>query len=172
MVKAPSRLKQLLEPLVIAMGYELVGMEYIGQGRRRVLRLYIDKPTGVTVDDCGRLSHQVSGVLEVEDPIPGPYTLEISSPGLDRPLFEIQDFERFIGHKVHVKLFPQPTGSIMTEKSEHDAVSISGRSKVTGLLKGTLGAYIVVEEQGHELVVPLERIEKANLIPEIYQPKR
>jgi ribosome maturation factor RimP len=160
-------LKELLEPVVMAMGYELVGMEYVGQGRRHLLRLYIDSPTGVTVDDCGRVSHQVSGILEVEDPIPGPYTLEISSPGLDRPLFEVQDFVRFIGHKIQVKLSPPAYGSPSPKEEAQNAGSIMGRRKVSGLLKGVQDMHIVVEEQGHELVLPLERIEKANLIPEV-----
>jgi len=161
-VKAPLQLKQLLEPVVTAMGYELIGVEYVGQGHRHILRLYIDSPTGVTLDDCGRVSHQVSGLLEVEDPIPGPYTLEISSPGLDRPLFGVSDFERFAGHKVQVKLSSPPYGSLPIEEG-----SIVGRRKVTGLLKGVRGEHIVVEEHDHELVLPLERIEKANLVPEV-----
>lgn len=164
MVKASTQLKQLLEPVVTAMGYEVVGIEYIGQGRRRILRLYIDSPNGVTLDDCSRVSHQVSGLLEVEDPIPGPYTLEISSPGLDRPLFGVHDFERFTGYQIQVKLSP-PYDSLPTENPSKG--SIVGRRKVKGLLKVVRGEWIVVEEQGHELVLPLERIEKANLIPEV-----
>ncbi|CAK0761340.1 ribosome maturation factor RimP [Gammaproteobacteria bacterium] len=166
-VKAPLRLQQLLEPVVTAMGYELVGMEYVGQGRRHILRLYIDTPVGVTLDDCSRVSHQVSGILEVEDPISGPYTLEISSPGLDRPLFGGRDFERFIGRKVQVKLSSSPYGSTPEEEGERGVGSIAGRRKVVGVLKGVQGGNVVVEEQGHELVLPLERIEKANLIPEV-----
>jgi ribosome maturation factor RimP len=163
-VKVPSQLKQLLEPVITAMGYELVGIEYVGQGRRHLLRLYIDSPSGITLDDCSRVSHQVSGLLEVEDPIPGPYTLEISSPGLDRPLFGVHDFERFTGHRVQVKLSPSYDSPSTDDSSKG---SIMGRRKVTGLLKVVRGESIVVEEQGHELVLPLERIEKANLIPEV-----
>lgn len=165
-VKTPLRLQQLLEPVVTAMGYELVGTEYVGQGRRHVLRLYIDSPTGVTLDDCSRVSHQVSGVLEVEDPISSPYTLEISSPGLDRPLFGLCDFERFIGRKVQLKLSPPPSGSI-PEEGERRAGSAAERRKIIGVLKSVQGGNVVVEEKDQELVLPLERIEKANLVPEI-----
>ncbi|CAK0763711.1 ribosome maturation factor RimP [Gammaproteobacteria bacterium] len=165
-VKASSRLQPLVEPVVTAMGYELVGMEYTGQGRRHVLRLYIDSPIGVTLDDCSRVSHQVSGILEVEDPIAGPYTLEISSPGLDRPLFGVRDFERFVGRKVQVKLSPPPFGAVPEEEGER-RTAVAGRRKVSGVLKGVQGANVVVEEQGQALVLPLERIEKANLIPEV-----
>ncbi len=162
-VKAPSRLHPLIEPVVTAMGYELVGIEYAGQGHRRILRLYIDSPTGVTLGDCGRVSHQVSGVLEVEDPIPGPYLLEVSSPGLDRTLFGVRDFERFAGRKIQVKLSPLPMG--MTPQAAEDP--LAGRRKIVGVLQGVQGGNIVVEEEGHVWVLSLDRVEKANLIPDI-----
>ena len=170
-VKTPSRLHQLAEPVVATMGYELVGIEYAGQGHRRILRFYIDSPTGVTLDDCSRVSHQLSGVFEVEDPIPGPYVLEISSPGLDRPLFGVRDFVRFVGRKIQVKLSPASPSPLVgvphSEGGEHSADPVAGRRKVAGVLKTVQGGTIVVEEQGHDLVLPLERIEKANLIPEV-----
>ena len=164
MIKTPSRLQQLIEPVVTAMGYELIGLEYVSQGRRHLLRLYIDSAAGVNLDDCGRVSHQVSGILEVEDPIHGPYTLEVSSPGLDRPLFGMRDFVRFVGHKIQVRL-ALPMHST-EDACNHGAASIAGRRKVTGLLKGVQDTHLVVEEQGQELLLPLGRIEKANLIPE------
>ena len=82
-----ERLRRLLEPAVEGFGYELLGVQLLAQGHHSKLRVYIDSEEGITVDDCARVSHQVSGVLEVEDPIPGQYTLEVSSPGMDRPLF-------------------------------------------------------------------------------------
>ena len=89
----PFNLRDLLEPAVTALGCELVGIEYRPNGAQSLLRVYIDRPDGVTVDDCSAVSYQVSGLLDVEDPVPGHYTLEVSSPGLDRPLFQAHDFE-------------------------------------------------------------------------------
>lgn len=96
-------LKAILEPAVTALGFELWGVEYLVRGRHRLLRVYIDRAEGITVDDCAAVSHQVSGVLDVEDPIPGEYTLEVSSPGLDRVLFEPGQFERFVGSLVVIR---------------------------------------------------------------------
>ena len=149
--KTSPKVVEIIEPVVTAMGYELVGIEFTGAGRRQTLRIYIDSPVGITLDDCSRVSYQVSGALDVEDPIPTAYTLEISSPGLDRPLFNPQDYERFVGKRVQVRL----------------ADLVEGRRKVTGVLKGLRGNTVVVEEQGLERVLPLERIEKANLVPEV-----
>ena len=84
-MRAREGLVELLEPTVEGMGYELVGVEF--DGHQRVLRVYIDRPEGITVDDCSAVSYQLSGLLDVEDPITGRYQLEVSSPGMDRPLF-------------------------------------------------------------------------------------
>lgn len=91
-------------PSVEAMGYELVGVEYHPNSVNALLRVYIDKADGIDLDDCVAVNEQVSGILDVEDPIPGKYTLEISSPGLDRPLFNLKDFERFIGSQAKIRL--------------------------------------------------------------------
>ena len=90
-------LRTLLEPGVRALGFELVDSELAGRGRNAVLRVYIDGPHGVTVDDCAEVSRQLSAILDVEDPFPERYVLEVSSPGLDRPLVRREDFERFVG---------------------------------------------------------------------------
>ncbi|MDH5614342.1 MAG: ribosome maturation factor RimP, partial [Gammaproteobacteria bacterium] len=94
MGQAPQ-FRALFEPAITAMGYELVGVEYLRQGKQGLLRIYIDSENGITVDDCGKVSHQVSGILEVEDPIRENYVLEVSSPGLDRPLYTAEHFVRF-----------------------------------------------------------------------------
>ena len=94
---------RLLEPSISALGYELVAVELAGSGPDRVLRVYIDHPDGITVDDCADASRQVSAVLDVEDPISGSYVLEVSSPGLDRPLVKVADFERFKGSLVKLR---------------------------------------------------------------------
>jgi len=92
--KKVEALQAMLAPAVAAVGFELWGVEFFQQGRHSVLRLFIDGPEGVGVDDCARVSHQASGVLDVEDPIAGEYTLEVSSPGWDRPLFTLAHYAR------------------------------------------------------------------------------
>ena len=103
MSKRAEQLKELLAPVVEDLGYTLWGVQYL-QGRGAVLRLFIDHDDGINVDDCALVSHEVSGVLDVEDPIPGDYNLEVSSPGLDRPLFELSHFERYQGESVQLTL--------------------------------------------------------------------
>lgn len=145
------RLTALIEPAVTAMGYELVGLEYRPNRKEGLLRIYIDSAPGITLGDCEAVSHQLSGVLDVEDPIQGAYRLEISSPGLDRPLFKATDFERFVGAEARVRL----------NGLWH------GRRKFRGVLHGVQDACVLIEEQGTEYAVPLDRIDKANLVPDV-----
>jgi len=145
-----ERVRQMLEPTVGGLGYELVGVELQGSGARTLLRLYIDAEAGVTVEDCARVSHQVSGVLDVEDPIRGPFTLEVSSPGVERPLFTPQHYERFAGYRVRVKL----------------EVPVEGRRNVTGHLLGCREGCVIVLEDGVERRLPLQAIRRAHLAPE------
>jgi ribosome maturation factor RimP len=149
MPRESAELRRLLEPAVTTLGFELVGVEFI-PGRRSVLRLYIDSEDGVTVDDCQQVSHQVSGLLDVEDPIPGQYSLEISSPGLDRPLFRASDFERFAGQEVRLRL----------------TVPREGRRKFRGRLVGLRDGRVVVRVEELELVVALDDIDEARLVPD------
>lgn len=152
MHKDPWNLQAMLEPVVTTMGYELVGLEYHGRGHHGLLRIYIDSPDGITVDDCSAVSHQVSGVLDVEDPIPGRYSLEVSSPGLDRPLFTAEHFERFAGEYVRLRLL----------------APLNGRRKYEGLLKGMKGDNVILElDQGDELCLPFQDIENARLEPRL-----
>ncbi|HFE37119.1 MAG TPA: ribosome maturation factor RimP, partial [Gammaproteobacteria bacterium] len=99
-----SHLQSLVEPVVGSMGYEFVGVEYLSQGKHSILRVYIDQPAGITVDDCSKVSNQLSAMLDVEDPIRGEYHLEVSSPGMDRPLFTGAHFSQFIGHCCVVRM--------------------------------------------------------------------
>jgi ribosome maturation factor RimP len=115
-----------------------------------VLRVYIDQEEGITLDDCAAVSHQLSGVLDVEDPIREHYRLEVSSPGLDRPLFTPAQFERFAGHEVRIRL----------------ARLIDRRRKLSGVLRGLRGDAVLVEVEGTELAIPLVDIESARLVPE------
>lgn len=144
---AVDSLTALLEPVVEGLGYELVGVEYHPSGRQGLLRVYIDHAEGIGVDDCARVSHQVSGVLDVEDPLPGEYLLEISSPGLDRPVFKPADFQRFAGERVRLRL----------------RGLVDGRRKYRGRLIGLRGETVLIEEAGAEVAVPLAEIDRANL---------
>ncbi len=151
MDRLARQLNELFRPVLDSMGYELVGVEYKpGQGES-LLRVYIDTEQGVTLEDCERVSHQLSGLLDVEDPIRGQYRLEISSPGLDRPLFIPEHFQRFAGHPVRVRL---------TELWE-------GRRKLRGELLGFSDGRILLLEDDVEYAVPLELVDRANLIPDI-----
>lgn len=144
-------ISELLEPSIRSLGYELVGVEYRSGGSGgALLRVYIDNEQGVTLDDCQTVSYQVSGVLDVEDPIPGHYTLEVSSPGADRLLFKPRDYRRFAGSLVKLRL-DRP---------------LQGRRKFTGRLRGLDGDDVVIEQDGENVSLPLERIEQARLVPE------
>jgi len=143
-------LHKLFEPGVQALGFELVDVEYAADGGRNVLRVYIDRPDGITVDDCAKVSRQVSAVLDVEDPIPEGYTLEVSSPGLDRPLVKRADFERFAGQDVKVRM----------------REAVSGRRNFKGMLVGVEGDAIVVNVDQERFSLPIARIERARLVPQ------
>ena len=145
-----KELQKLLAPVVTALGYELVGVICLKQrGRSALLRVYIDHPQGINLDDCTQVSYQVSGVLSVTDPIPDHYTLEVSSPGLDRPLFTLDHFIRFVGHKVKVSM-TQP---------------VSAQRHFTGLLQRVEGHNVVVMVDGIEYSLPYDQIDKAHIVP-------
>jgi ribosome maturation factor RimP len=105
-----ERVQALLEPLVEGLGYELVCLELHGSGAHALLRLYIDAPQGIGLDDCERVSREVSAALDVADPISGSYRLEVSSPGLDRPLAKPEHFRRFAGRQAKLQLAGSPGG--------------------------------------------------------------
>ena len=148
-----DKLTQLLRPAVEALGYELVGIEHLPMGKHTVLRIYIDSSDGITVDDCSRVSHQVSGVLEVEEPIKGQFTLEVSSPGIDRPLFNFEQFKEFVGSKVKLKLYH----------------AIEGKRKIVGLIESIDGEDIVIKEadSDNNFQLQMDDIDKANIISDI-----
>jgi ribosome maturation factor RimP len=95
-------LNTIIERALLALGYELLGVEYKAQGQRTLLRIYIDSEQGIGLTDCEKASRQISAALDIEDPMPGQYTLEVSSPGLERPLFKIAHYIRFTGHKIRL----------------------------------------------------------------------
>lgn len=143
-----ERLLELLEPAVAAMGFELADLD-AHFGRRGLLRLYIDREGGVTVDDCQRVSEQIGAVLDVEDPLPGSYVLEVSSPGFDRRLRTLAHFERFSGENAKVEL--------------RDAVD--GRRRFTGKLVGVEGSEVLLEVDGELTRLPFGDIVVARLAP-------
>jgi ribosome maturation factor RimP len=134
------------------MGYELVGVEFNRGGGHGTLRVYIDRDSGISVDDCAAISHQVSGILDVEEPIKQAYDLEISSPGIDRPLFKLADFERFAGRVAKIRL----------------AAGLDGRRNFKGRLVGVDEAGLIkIEVDGENFDLPFADIARANLVGEI-----
>ena len=145
-------LKQLLQPVVEAMDCELWGIELQMGGKAKLLRIFIDRDeeVGVGVDDCERVSRQASAILDVEDVISGEYILEVSSPGMDRPLYELDHYARYLGEEISLRLrFPY-----------------EGRRNYKGRLKAIEGDEIVVVVTDNEFLFPVEGIEKANLVPQ------
>lgn len=144
-----ERLVALIEPLLAQLGYELVELEYAAGRSNGVVRIFIDKAEGIRVEDCERVSREVSALFDVEDPIPSAYTLEVSSPGFDRVLRTKPHFERFMGERVFVEL-----------KAPRD-----GRRRYTGMLRGVADAGIEIEVDRQMVNVPFAEINKARLAP-------
>lgn len=149
MATLEQKLQELLSDTIEAMGFELVGVENQRAGRFLTVRLYIDKEGGVTIDDCSDVSRQVSAILDVEDPIADKYNLEVSSPGLDRPLFTLAHYERFIGRDIVV----------------HLRIPMSDRRKWQGKLSAVEGDMISLEVEGSTQQFAFGNIQKANLVP-------
>ncbi len=150
MKHAPEHLSALIEPVIEGLGYECVGIEYHPHPHNGLLRIYIDKPGGIFVEDCSKVSHQLSGVLDVEDPIQGNYQLEISSPGEDRPFFKLSQFADFIGSTVRINLFK----------------AIDNRKKITGIIQKTENEMVYVAEGDMVFEIPFQAMSKARLVPE------
>ncbi len=134
------------------MGYELVGIKFQGSTQNDTLRVYIDHENGIGVDDCVAISHQISAILDMEEPIQQAYDLEVSSPGINRPLFKAQDYEQYLGHSAKIKM----------------AVPLNGRRNFRGVLQGVIDSrsvQIMVDNEGYDL--PISDIAKANLVDEI-----
>ncbi len=145
-------LTELFEPVIQSMGYELVGIEFQGSTQHGTLRVYVDHEKGIGVDDCVAISHQISAILDVEEPIHQAYDLEVSSPGINRPLFKAQDYEQYSGHSANIKM----------------AVPLNGRRNFKGVLQGVIDSrsvQIMVDNEGYDL--PISDIATANLVVEI-----
>ena len=144
-----KELARLLEPTVEGLGYELADLEVRLGGKGGLVRVFIDKPDGIGLDDCEKVSLAVSALLDVEDPVPGNYDLEVSSPGLDRKLTKPEHFQRFAGETVKVQTrFP-----------------IEGRRRFRGTLVSSDDENIVVEVDGESHSLPLKTIDTARLVP-------
>ena len=141
----------MLEATIEALGFDLWGVEYLSQGRHTLVRIYIDAQKGISVDDCAAVSSQVGSVFDVEDPISGEYTLEVSSPGMDRLLFRLDQYAGYIGEKVELRL----------------RSAFEGRRKFKGILKGVEGDDVVIRVDDHEYLLPHSAIEKARVQPRI-----
>ncbi len=143
-----DRLVELLAPTVHGLGYELLGIERGRSGDAVLLRLYIDQEAGITVDDCEKVSRQVSDVLDAEQAVRGDYTLEVSSPGIERPLFTLEQHRRFVGEQVRVRL----------------RNLVNGRRRLAGALREVGAEGIVVEVDGEAFQVPFADIERSQLV--------
>jgi len=142
-----EEIRQVAEPILQSEGLELVDLEYQREAQGWVLRFYIDRDGGVTVEDCAEVSGELGAVLEVRDLIANPYVLEVSSPGLTRPLKKPEDFKKFQNRPVKIKTF-EP---------------IDGRRNFKGMLLGLEGEKVRLEMEGQVYEIPLEGIAKANL---------
>ena len=150
-----DELQRMLAPVVSALGYELWGVEINVYARHSLLRIYIDGPAGITVDDCAVVSRQVSSTLDVGDPIQGAYTLEVSSPGWDRPLFAVEHYRRYLGEQVALRL----------------AYPVEGKRNITGRLLAVNEMQVEVESKaGEHLTLPMVAIKRARLVIEAEMP--
>jgi ribosome maturation factor RimP len=155
MRKDQTHLWELFEPVVNGMGFDLIEIEHFPNPKHGVLRLFIDKPVGsevenVVIEDCSAVSRQISALIDVEDPIRGQFNLEVSSPGLDRPLRRLQDFQRFTGSLVKLKT----------------VMPLQGQRNFKGRLLEANEDVVVIETDTEEISLPMNAIEKARIVPE------
>jgi len=145
-----THLWELFEPVVKGMGFDLIEIEHFPNPKHGVLRLYIDKPEGVVIEDCSDVSRQISALIDVEEPVSGQFNLEVSSPGLDRPLRRVKDFQRFVGSLVKLKM----------------VMPLEGQRNFKGRLLRADEDVVVIETDTEELSLPMNAIEKARIVPE------
>lgn len=149
MSQLEKRLTTMLTSPVEALGFEFVGVEFVRAGKHSILRVYIDHEDGISVDHCAEVSHQVSAVLDVEDPISTEYNLEVSSPGMDRPLFKEQHYADIVGEVVSVRL----------------SMPMDNRRNFKGTLVAVDNGVVSVEVDGQTYDLAFANIEKGNLVP-------
>ena len=152
-VDVASRIMDLSQPLLASQGLELVELEYKKEGRDMVVRLFIDREGGINLDDCAAVSRELSELLDVEDVIPGNYTLEVSSPGLNRPLKKPSDYERYRGRLVKVRTF-----DLLADDGGNLRKTFLG--ELLGLENGVVQLRLT---EGQAAAIPLDKVAKANL---------
>ena len=149
-ILSSAKLTSLLQPLIEDLGYEFVGLEQSSNPKNPVVVIYIDHADGIAIEDCEKVSREVAALLDVEDPIAGHYNLEVSSPGLDRPMFTLAHFEQFAGEAVKVTVF----------------APVEGRRKFKGAILGTADDQVRIDQDGAEVALELSNIVKARLVPD------
>ncbi|WP_375057753.1 ribosome maturation factor RimP [Zobellella sp. DQSA1] len=149
MATLEQRLTDMLTEPVAALGFELLGLEFVRAGRHSTLRLYIDHENGIDVNDCAEVSRQVSAVLDVEDPISTEYDLEVSSPGLARPLFKPAHYQAIVGQEAELTL----------------RMAVNNRRKLKGRVVAVEDTMIRLEVEGQEFPIAFANIQRANLVP-------
>lgn len=145
-----EKLTRLLQPLVEDLGYEFVGLEHQSNPKNPVVVIYIDSPDGIAIEDCETVSREVAALLDVEDPIPGQYNLEVSSPGLDRPLFTAAQFAQFAGEQAAVTVF----------------APVDGRRKFKGTILEAGEDTVTVDQDGTAVTLDMSNLVKARLVPD------
>ena len=146
-----EELSELLAPAIADLGLELVGIEFSPNSGSSLLRVYIDEPErGVNIDDCERASREISALLDVNDPVAGRYTLEVSSPGLERPLFTPEHFTRFMGEIVKLNL----------------SLPIDGRRRFQGAIRAVEGDRITLDQDGTDVTIVHANVVRARLVPD------
>jgi len=150
-VTLEEKIEGLVRPVIESMDIEFWGCEYLPAGKNTILRVFIDTEQGVGVDDCGKVSRQISAIMDVEDPISSVYTLEVSSPGLDRPLFTKAQYEMYKGQVIKVRT----------------SISVMGRKRFKGTLESISEEGIVIEVDGEVYDIEFGEIEKANVVPKV-----
>jgi ribosome maturation factor RimP len=151
LAKFEQKLTDMLRPAVEETGKELLGVEFISAGNNSILRLFIDHENGINVDDCAEVSRQVGAILDVEDPISSEYNLEVSSPGLDRPLFELSHFQEVVGETINVRL----------------SMPLNGRRKFKGILSAIENDTLIVEVDSIDYELVISNVDKANLVAQL-----
>jgi ribosome maturation factor RimP len=150
-----DRLKLMIEPVVNGLGCELWGIEFAAQGNQSTLKIFIDSPDGIRIEDCERVSRQVSGLLDVEEPLKGKYMLEVSSPGMDRHLYTLAQFREYLGAQVKIRL----------------RTAFEGRRNFTGILAAVEDGDVVLRVDEHEYLLPFDTIDRTSIIPDFGDAK-
>jgi ribosome maturation factor RimP len=145
-----AKLTALLRPLIEDLGYEFVGLEHGSNPKNPALVIYIDRPEGIAIEDCEIVSREVAALLDVEDPIPGHYNLEVSSPGLDRPLFTEAHYRRFVGEEAKVTVY----------------APVGGRRKFRGEILDCADGRLLLRQDGEEVTLAMDNIAKGRLVPD------